>query len=971
MKIPLGISSFGLQDCVVSLGQSCYQRNFYPASVVLPTNPFGRILTGDEAYKERTHVGLCWPPEARISAGDPIRRSPLFMVWRALVEARDHLVRWDIGRGVSFSLARILAAHIHSLVASTHGKVTLTDHIAAENPLVPVLAIPDHLDEFGQELLLRELAALGYSETMLVWRPVAAALSWLDKVGAFPTPLGVNDHIHCIYLGPDAFEFTTFRLRVKKHDNQDYVLPVRERPRSAPPFTGLDWAGQAIAEHFQGIDEGAFWQAFIEFPEIWQALAGQEWTSPELPRPWSCNGKWTLWNPKPDLRHRIYNIKTNACFPLRRIVEKSCAISSHYDSQPGTIEGMFADEVRRMGELYPKARLRGMVVCGPLAHKEIPPWLSGGLELLKSRGLDVEGDLSEPQAGRLWLSAKCNDPVAEGAAIYGQRTMNEIPSYLDTMPQISILAQEGGRFMWVPLLKAQEIFGGEEHKDRIEKRFQLDAGRRNLHVYLYKGPVEEAPIENTDTYAPQAQEIPIGRISPCQARLLREVVRRLGSLKAVQGRSFFRAETPQARYGRAFAEAIFGVKQNGENKVKDEPIGEIPWSPLRRAVFDFPSPPESNTTLDIEVRIRPASGLAKIEILPQDALFLRGDRVLLNYSSMRFASSLPKRMRGWPRVEEIATDPEDRVLNSRACWVNAFERTPPTVQDYMQVLDSVRSNVITGKTRTDIAGLILYLGSIDKDGRACSTEGQKIIDKIAQKIDSDYRILCAASHKPIVRKQISKIITRAGWLYCAAPPNLLDGIRRILHDGPLSWGWRAAVEAGGRAFANVEDFRLLFKSVASLARSNRFEDRTFPIHSARSVCRILMFREDGEKGLDRDMAQLFANRAFQRLYKEQKNLKFKSLYFQMLQLLLYLLRYRRSDPLCFDPSIASSILPFEQAKKSMEFAKGTFPRQSKKPYQIQKIIEGFDKYLHYEGTEDVISVLRDLAEEDDGNDNDD
>ncbi|MGA2401922.1 MAG: hypothetical protein ABSG91_09465 [Syntrophobacteraceae bacterium] len=881
------------------------------------------------------------------------------------------MARWNAGRGVSFSLARILAAHIKSLMTDNIGGVPFPEQIAG--PLVPVVAIPDHLDEFGQELLLRELAALGYSETMLVWRPVATALSWLDKVeGDFPTRMGVNDHIHCIYLGPDSFEFTTFRLKVQEHKNQYYVLPIRERPTCGPPFTGMDWAGNLIEEHFQGIDEGAFWQAFIEFPEIWQALAGQEWTSTELPRPWSCNGKWTLWNPKPDLCQRIYNIQSISCSPLRRIVEKSCAISFLYDSRSGTIEEMLSGEVRRMGALYPGARLRGMIIYGSLAPKAIPPWLSGGLELLKTRGLDVEGDLSEPQAGRLWLSAKCNDPVAEGAAIYGQRTMNKIPSYLDTMPQISILAQERGRFTWVPLLKAQEVFGGEEHKDRIERGFQLDAGKRNLHVYLYKGPVEEAPLENTDTFAPQAQDPPIGNISPCQARLLREVVRRLGSLQAVKTRSFFRAEeTPGARYGRAFAEAIFSVKRNGERKVKDEPIEEIPWTPLRRAVFDFPSPPESNTTLDIEVRIRPASGLAKIEILPQDALFLRGDRVLLNYSNMRFASSLPKRMRGWPRIEEIATDPEDRVLSSRAYWVNTFERTPPTARDYMQVLDSVHNRVITGKARTDFAGLILYLGSIDKDGQACNINGQEIISRIAQKIDSDYQILSAASYKPPVRKQISKIIARAGWLYCAAPPNLLDGIRRILHDGHLSWGWRAAVEAGGRTFANVEDFRLLFKSVARLAGSNRFEDKTFPIHSARSVCRILMLREDGEKGLDRDMAQLFANRALQRLFREQKKLKFKSLYFQMLQLLLYLLRYRRSDPLCFDPSITSSIFPFEQAQKSMEFAKGTFPKQSKKPEQIQKIIEGFDKYLHYEGTEDVISVLRDLAEEDDDNDNDD
>jgi hypothetical protein len=84
----------------------------------------------------------------------------------------------------------------------------------------------------------------------------------------------------------------------------------------------------------------------------------------------------------------------------------------------------------------------------------------------------------------------------------------------------------------------------------------------------------------------------------------------------------------------------------------------------------------------------------------------------------------------------------------------------------------------------------------------------------------------------------------------------------------------------------------------------------------------------------------------------------------MVQLLLYLLRYRRSDPSCFDPNLPQSIFVFEEAKRSMVFAKNSFPKHSAKAAQIQRIIEGFDKYLHYEGTEDMITVLKDLAEED-------
>lgn len=961
MKTPIGVSSFGLQDCIKLAEQHCYQNDFYPASVVLPTNPFGRIITGEEAYRERTHVGLSWPPESRVPVGEPLRRSPVFAVWLALVMAGDHLVRWNAGRGVTFPLARILAAHIQSLILENpDGKRLNVPGSGA--PSFPVVAIPDHLDEFGQELLIRELRAFGFANTILVWRPVAAALSWLDKVeGDFPTRMSPSDHIHCIYLGPDALEFTTFRLRVKEHENQYYVLPLRDRPKSLPPFNGMDWAGRLIEEKFDGIDEGAFWQAFIEFPEIWQALAGRELTATEIPKPWNRNNEWASWNPATDLCGSIYDVKGVSCLTLRKIIEKSCSIDSPSASQAVSIREMLSNEIRRMGKVFPGGRLRGMILCGPLAPKVLPSWFFEELELLKLRGLKTDGDLREAQAGGLWVAAGCEDPVAEGAEIYGRRTIRKIPSYLDTMPQISILAQELGRFNWVPLLRAQEVLGGDEHNDRIKKRFQLGAGKRNLHVYLYKGSVEEAPRSAVDS-SDITTDLPLANVSNCQARLLREVVRKLGSRDVVLKKSFFRENTPRARYGREYAEALYAAKPSVNAKF--EAAENMPRTPLRRAIFDFPSPPETDTVLDIDVRIRPASGLAKIEILPEDASFLQGDRVLLNYSNMRYASSLPKRMRGWPRIEEIATDPEDRVLVNREYWVDSFAKTSPLARDYIQTLDSLRSNVITGKVRTDFADISLYLGSVDTDGRACTADGDRIIGRISRKLGSDYLTLKMRGDR---RNQslLSKIISRSGWLYLSAPPELIDEMRRILREHHYSSEWRAAVEAGSRAFAKIDDFRLLFHSIANLASDDQFEHKTFPIYAARAICNVLMFRQDGERGLDNKMAQLFARRALQRLLNQQEKMNFKSLYFQLIRLLLYLLRYRRSDPLCFDPDEPSSISSFEKAKKSMEFAKITFPKHSKKRVQIQQIIDGFDKYLHYEGTEDIISVLSGLADEED------
>lgn len=957
MKSSLGVSAFGLKECVAQAGKECYELGFYPTSAVLPTNPFGRILTGDEAYKERIHVGLPWPPEARIQIGEPVRRCPVSIVWRALVEAGDRMIRWNAGQCGSFSLARILATHIKGLLTNTPLAPVLTKTTNSESSALAV-AIPDHLDEFGQEILLRELAALGLRQALLVWRPVAAALSWLDKVeGDFPVRMNENDHIHLIYLGPDALEFTTFRLRVKEHNNQYYVLPLRDRPNIILPMTGVDWAGRLIEELFTEIDEGAFWQALIQFPEIWQTLAGRPWNFNHLPRPWNRKSHWRLWNPGPEICGYIYDSKVIPCSTLRQILEKSCLLNYPNKNKSPSMGEFFRSEVQRLGHLYPGGRLRGMIVCGPLAPSQIPSWLSSNLELLASRGLDHEGNLQLPEAGRLWLSANCDDPIAEGAAIYGQRILNGIPSYLDTMPQLSILAREKNKYTWVPLLNAQEVWGGEWHKDKIEGRFQLDAGKRNLHIYLYRGPVDDAPTDTPDPFEPHA--IPLDGVSKCKARLIREVVRRIGSLEAVKSKKFFQEPTKDAIYGLSFANALFTLKDTDINIAEAATLQMI-RTPLRRAAIDFPSSPASDTVLDIEVRIRPASGLARIEILPKDNSFLQGERVRLNYSTMKEASTLPKRMRGWPRIEEIIVDQKDAVLHNKKNIIENFEKTLPISDKYSWIIDEVRDKVIKGTTPQIIAGLQLYLRAVDQNGQACTSEGNEILQRIASKFESDFILL----QKKQYRKLLNMVFSRAAWLYASTPPHIVSYIRAILKTGYKARGWNTAVDAASRAFVSIEDFRLLFQSISLRAKSDPLDEKAFPNNAARAICNVLMLRKKGEMGLEPDIARLFANLGLRRLLIEQHKGKFKTTYFQMIQLLLYLLRFRKSDPSCFDPNISKSIAVFQKAKESMSIAMSSFPKKSSKAEKIKKVITGFDKFLHYEGTEVGIPELIDLAEND-------
>jgi hypothetical protein len=957
MKQALGISAFGLKDCVAQAGAGCHESGFYLADAVLPLHPFGRIRTGSDVADGRIHAGLSWPPEAQIQSGQSLRRAPISYVWRALVEAGDRNMRWSVGQGVSFPLPRILAWHVASLIVNGTTDPALSQDINVPShaqAILPVVAIPNTLDEFGQEALLRELGKVGLTEAMLVWRPVAAALSWLDKVeGDFPRRMGEDDHIHVIYLGPDALEFTTFRLRVKEHNNQLYVLPLRDRPEHLPQLTGMDWAGRLIEKTCRDIEHGAFWQAFTHFPEIWKAVAGQAWNQEELPRAWSQKHGWTLWNPSPEIYNQIYNVTADPCDTLREILRASCRLNSRAEASSESMDKALRNEVRRMSEILAGGRLRGMIVCGPLVPHEVPPWLDAELAALSARGLDVDGELSEPEAGRLWLCTDNDDPVAEGATIYGQRTLAEIPSYLDTMPQVSILAQGQGQYTWVPLLNAQEVLGGTEFKDTIRGRFQLDRGRRELHVYLYKGPLENAPSEQDDTF--DAQTLPFEGIAPCQARLVREVIRKLGSVEAVGQRSFFHSNANLARYGLAFAEAFFEGKESQNDKTPEPSAGEMVQTPFRRAVFSFPLAPAQDVVLDVEVRMRPASGLARVELVPKDASFLQGHKVRLNYATMHGAVRLPRRQRGWPSIQELVVDPNDKLLKEGRHHIEKFERTLPTDNNYESITNNIRDMVLKRAAQTSIANFELWVHAIDEDGQACTSEGNDIIKRIANKFECDFQSLESF--------QKDKVFSRAAWLYTSTPQNIVTYVRGILIGDFLRREWMWAIEAASRIFASEEDFRILFKAIAGRAGRNIAGTRPFPIQAARAICRVLMFRKNGEKGLDRNMAQLFAQRAMEGLQEQQGAQNFRTLYFQLIRLLLYLLRYRRTDPACFDPNSLQSIGVFLEAIESMVEAKRYFAKTGGfgKARQIQEIIEGFENHLHYKGTEHFLTVLGDLA----------
>jgi molecular chaperone DnaK (HSP70) len=124
--------------------------------------------------------------------------------------------------GESIPLANVIADHVTSFLPEGIRDI--------------VLAIPNDLHEFGQQALISALKRRGCKPTLL-WRPVAAAISWCNRLPAVETKAMIekDDSLIVIHLGADNFEFVPLKLRKIERNGIKYVVPLRTRPRQRAP----------------------------------------------------------------------------------------------------------------------------------------------------------------------------------------------------------------------------------------------------------------------------------------------------------------------------------------------------------------------------------------------------------------------------------------------------------------------------------------------------------------------------------------------------------------------------------------------------------------------------------------------------------------------------------------------------------------------------------------------------------------
>lgn len=251
----LGLSAFGLGDtCAGTISLSI--NAFHPSAVIFPRTWRGAFQTGREASESRIETGMNWPLEARVTKKTILRRVPVALLWSKLVRDGDRLSYWAPGQGSTrFSTAAAIEAHLAELLKRAEWKDQSV-----------VVAIPDTLDEMGQEEILRAFGERR-GDVQLLWRPVAAAMEWLHGLGT-DFRIHPGDWMLVIYLGPDFFEFTPFGLQADGETG--YPLPVRSRGIKntlSPEWTGPGAAAPEIHQEKSG-------SRFCVFPKCGKPSSG-------------------------------------------------------------------------------------------------------------------------------------------------------------------------------------------------------------------------------------------------------------------------------------------------------------------------------------------------------------------------------------------------------------------------------------------------------------------------------------------------------------------------------------------------------------------------------------------------------------------------------------------------------------------------------------------------------------------------
>ncbi len=494
------------------------------------------LVVADLEGRSPIGSGLGWPPEARIGNERSAGRLPVSIAWEGLL-ARGAAPERALGAG--------LAATARTALADT----------GEEAPAA--LVIPNTMAGSSRRTLLLEFS--GRLRPRLIWRPIAATLSWIEEFGALMrrsnTETDSIGFVLSLHLGLDGLETTLVEVRRYRFGRRLLLLPARRLPNSEDPPTSLGASG--LTEHI------SLRIAEDDLGRAWNLLWCSNWIGDR-----DCNLSCTLHSAQELerlkdetarlLTDRITQHQARTCHPLP--ISKLADLRARLVGGKPLQEDQFQDWVDRTRRLAtnPKGPIIGVTVTGAFAES-----------LVATDRLDsVLVALGAPNS-RLLLPSADRDPLSHGAALFASRVSINQPGYLDTLPKIETLVTRRGEPQWLDLTaqegKSEEdrfVVGGSRFDELVpDQGLGVAQGEERLHLTLSKE--DEEFVKETTVELP----VPVAASTRVQLRVFMDPGQGSPRLVIVP-------DVPNAFGGRSveidWEDAPSGVK------TREEALAEVP-----------------------------------------------------------------------------------------------------------------------------------------------------------------------------------------------------------------------------------------------------------------------------------------------------------------------------------------------------------------------------------------------------------
>ncbi|MBE7508243.1 MAG: hypothetical protein HS101_18430 [Planctomycetia bacterium] len=417
-------------------------------------------------------AGFAWPPNSRFSPSKGSARFPLAFAWPMLDHRDPPEWKWKASerRETSCAPTDAIVLAVKKALESTTGSLG--------RPTVS-LVVPNTLDHESQDRLLRALR-LELRNVSLLWRPIAGALTWVQKYGpeilkatrnrpsSGFTPVGT---VWTVHMGLDAFEVTELELIPWEHDGVEVLLPARRLPVLPSLYdAGISWAEQLAFGVCRDADdpEGTAWNLLWTTGWLRQVLCPSKMKKLDLLVSESflgIHGERAVDAGK-DLARNLVGLISQE---KSRSAESRCELTKSRQ-RFAPLDGPYAQD-----------RLARRIAAASFDEwlEELRGMTKSNLPILGMIGtggfadLDVEGEpwskrmvrrITEvPNLPRSMIDCS-GEILCRGAAFYASQCQSGLPSYLDALPELQLLVVREGEPTFENILRLEDpyVVGGKE-----------------------------------------------------------------------------------------------------------------------------------------------------------------------------------------------------------------------------------------------------------------------------------------------------------------------------------------------------------------------------------------------------------------------------------------------------------------------------------------------------------------------------